>query len=323
MRDYCPSRREQKKLKAKKVKARKVRRSKKKSTIVNWQKLSLFFLSLFLLLLLGLLFFYLLKNQFAKRHQLVRNQHLLIVDSKLPVAWVVFAPAEEKIKVFDFSQLSVENWNREEFTKEMSASEEILFFSLFFNAFIDQVITYPQQNLSQEKQAQFKDFLVTELRSREEQNLIFYIERSQVTWEWFDDTEAKHAEEKENLLSNFLERNTEASYGKLFECPVAVINSSSVTGLASAFAQLLEKDGFSVVKRDSGQDILAESSLLIDPSIVVCEALLNRFQQLMPAKAVNADHELAQQYRAGAVIFLAEDLAQLRIGAFDFLHDGF
>lgn len=323
MRDYCPSRREQKKLKAKKVKARKVRRSKKKSTIVNWQKLSLFFLSLFLLLLLGLLFFYLLKNQFAKRHQLVRNQHLLIVDSKLPVAWVVFAPAEEKIKVFDFSQLSVANWNREEFAKEMSANEEILFFSLFFNAFIDQVITYPQQNLSQEKQAQFKDFLVTELRSREEQNLIFYIERSQVTWEWFDDTEAKHAEEKENLLSNFLERNTEASYGKLFECPVAVINSSSVTGLASAFAQLLEKDGFSVVKRDSGQDILAESSLLIDPSIVVCEALLNRFQQLMPAKAVNADHELAQQYRAGAVIFLAEDLAQLRIGAFDFLHDGF
>jgi hypothetical protein len=322
MRDYCPSRHEQKKLKAKKVKARKVRRSKKKSAIVNWQKLSLFFLSLFLLLLLGLLFFYLLKNQLAKRHQLVRNQHLLIVDSKLPVAWVVFAPAEEKIKVFDFSQLSVTNWSREEFSREMSANEEILFFSLFFNAFIDQVIAYPQQNLSQEKQAQFKDFLVTELRSREEQNLIFYIERSQVTWEWFDDAEAKTREGKENFLAKFLERNTEASYGKLFECPVAVINSSSVTGLASAFAQLLEKDGFSVVKRDSGQDILAESSLLIDPSIVACEALLNRFQQLMPAKAVNADHELAQQYRAGAVIFLAEDLAQLRIGTFDFLHDG-
>lgn len=322
MRDYCPSRREQKKLKAKKVKARKVRRSKGKSAIINWQKLSLFFLSLFLLLLLGLLFFYLLKNQLAKRHQLSRNQHLLIVDSKLPVAWVVFAPLEEKIKVFDFSQLSVANWSREEFSREMSANEEILFYSLFFNAFIDQVIAYPQQNLSQEKQAQFKDFLITELRSREEQNLLFYLEQNQVTWEWFADTEAQTREGKEGLLSNFLAKNTEASYGKLFECPVAVINNSNVTGLASAFAQLLEKDGFSVVKRDSGQDILAESSLLIDPDSTACEALLSRFQQLMPTKVIKADHELVQQYRAGAVIFLAEDLAQLRIGTFDFLHDG-
>jgi hypothetical protein len=323
MRDYCPSRREQKKLKAKKVKARKVRRSKKKSSIFNWQKLSLFFLSLSLLLLLALLFFYLLKNQLAKRHQLTRNQHLLIVDSKLPVAWVVLAPAEEKIKVFDFSQLSVENWSREDFAREMNTDEETLFYSLFFNAFIDQVIAYPQQNLSQEKQTQFKDFLITELRSREESNLIFYIEQKQVTWEWFSDDKAKSWEEKANLLGNFLSRNTEASYGKLFECPVAVINSSSVTGLASAFAQLLEKDGFSVVKRDSGQDILAESSLLIDPSITACQSLLDRFEQLIPGKTVNTDHELAQQYRAGAVIFLAEDLAQLRIGTFDFLHDSF
>ncbi|HNV45248.1 MAG TPA: LytR C-terminal domain-containing protein [Candidatus Woesebacteria bacterium] len=321
MRDYCPSRREQKKLKAKKVKARKVRRSKKKSAVVNWQKLSLFFLSLFLLLLLGLLFYYLLKNQLAKRHQLSRNQHLLVVDSKLPVAWVVFAPLEQKIKVFDFSQLSVANWPREEFAREMDANEEILFYSLLFNTFIDQVIAYPQQNLSKENQAQFSDFLMTELRSREEQNLLFYLEQSQVSWEWFNDTEAKTREDKENLLSSFLARNTEASYGKLFECPVAVINSSSVTGLASAFAQLLEKDGFSVIKRDSGQDILAETSLLIDPEITACEALLNRFQQLMPVKVINADHELAQQYRAGAVIFLAEDLAKLRIGTFDFLHD--
>ncbi|MFA6814171.1 MAG: LytR C-terminal domain-containing protein [Candidatus Pacebacteria bacterium] len=323
MRDYCPSRREQKKLKAKKVKARKVRRSKKKSSFFNWQKLSLFFISLFLLILLGLLLFYLVKNQLIKRHQLKRNQQLLIVDDKQAFAWVVFTPVEQKIKVFDFSRFSLQHWTKEELDKELSRDEQILFYSLIFNAFVDQVIDYPQQSLSEEKKAQFEDFLLNELKSRGAKNLVFYLEHGQVTWEWFSDYEVSSKEEKQRLLANFLERNTAASYGKLFECPVAVINSSEVSGMATAFAQLLEKDGFSVVRRDSGQDILAESSLLIDPNIVACQSLLDRFQQLMPSKAVNFDRELAQQYRAGAVIFLAEDLAQLRIRAFDFFHDGF
>jgi len=322
MRDYCPSRREQKKLKAKKVKARKVRRSKKKSSFVNWQKLSLFLISLFLLSLLGFLLFYLVKNQLTKRHKLSRNQQLLIVDAQQPFAWVVFAPAEEKIKVFDFSQLSMQNWTEEELERELATDEQILFYSLIFNAFIDQVIDYPKQILTQEKQDQFEEFLLTELKSRETKNLIFYLESTQITWEWFTDSEIDNKEDKQRLLENFLDKNTAANYGKLFECPVAVINSSGVTGLATAFAQLLEKDGFSVVKRDSGQDILAESSLLIDPNISACQSLLDRFQQLIPAKTINTDHELAQQYRAGAVIFLAEDLAQLRIRAFDFFHDG-
>jgi len=321
MRDYCPSRREQKKLKAKKVKARKVRRSKKKSSLINWQKLFLFLISLLLLVVLSLLFVYLLKNQLAKRHQLSRNHQLLIVDSNLPYAWVVFSPVEQKIKVFDFSRLSVLQWNGEESTKELNEDEEILFYSLIFDAFIDRVINYPVQNLTEEKQDQFAEFLLAELKGRGAKNLLFYLESGQVTWEWFSDSEFNHKEEKQRLLANFLERNTAANYGKLFECPVAVINSSTVTGLATAFAQLLEKDGFSVVKRDSGQDVLAESSLLIDPNITACQSLSNRFAQLMPTKTINVDHELAQQYRAGAVIFLAEDLAQLRIGAFDFFHD--
>jgi len=324
MRDYCPSRREQKKLKAKKVKARKVRRSKKKkASLINWQKLSLVFISLVLLVLLAGLLFYLLRSQLMKRHQLKRNQHLLIVEAARPFAWVVLAPAEQKIKVFNFNEFSLESWGGELDSLELNKDEEILFYSLIFNAFIDQVVDYPSQNLKQDQQKAFKDFLVTELQSRGVRNSAFYLERSQIVWEWFDESEAGDIEEKQLILNNFLNRNTSANYGKLFECPVAVINISGTVGLASAFAELLEKDGFSVVRRDSDRDIMLESSLLIDPKITACQPLLERFEQLVPGKTINANQELAQQYRAGAVIFLAEDLAQLRIRAFDLFHDGF
>ncbi len=323
MRDYCPSRREQKKLKAKKVKARKVRRSKKKASLVNWQKLLLVLISLLLLISLGLLLFHLVKNQLIKRHQLSHNYHLLIVDDQRPFAWVVFAPVEEKIKIFDFGQLSEAQWIKEEFNTALSADEQILFYSLMFNTFIDQVIDYAQPHLIADQQDQFAEFLLTELKSRGVKDLLFYLESDQVTWEWLTDDQVENKEEQQRLFTNFLEINTATNYGKLFECPVAVINSSQITGLATVFAQLLEKDGFSVVKRDSGPDILAESSILIDPNIVACQSVLTRFQQLMPAKTMNVSHELTQQYRAGAVIFLAEDLAELRIGAFNFLHDGF
>jgi hypothetical protein len=326
MRDYCPSRREQKKLKAKKIKARKIktkrgRRSKKKSALINWQKIFFFVFSVFLLILFALLIFYLVRRQLIKRHQLDRNQHLLLTDNKQAIAWVVFAPIEQKIKVFDFSQLSKQSWVEEE-PAVINANEELLFYSLIFNNFIDQVIDYPLPKLTEENQDQFAEFLLTELESRGAKDLAFYLANAQITWEWFGDDEADSVEGKQRLLENFLQKNTAVNYGKLFECPVAVVNSSQVSGLASAFAQLLEKDGFSVVRRDSGQDILEESFLLIDPNISACQNLAARFTQLVPNKMVTNDQELLKQYRSGAVIFMGEDLAQLRIRTFDFFHDG-
>lgn len=324
MRDYCPSRREQKKLKAKKVIAKKVRLSNKhRASLFNWQKLFFFFFSLLLFFLLVFLVFYLVRSQLMRRHQLERNQHLLIVESGRPHAWVVLAPSEQKIKVFNFNQLSINSWQKENFNQEINNNEQILFYSLIFDTFVDQIIDYQSQSLSEDKQSQFQDYLLEELKNRKANNLAFYLESKQITWEWFNDTEANTLTDKQSLLSNFLNRNTAVNYGKLFECPVAVINSSGATGLASAFAELLEKDGFSVVKRDSGQDILTESSLLIDPENFHCQLLLDRFNQLLPGKIINSNQELIQQYRAGAVIFLAEDLAQLRIRTFDFFHENF
>ena len=249
------------------------------------------------------------------------NQHLLIVESSRPYAWVVLAPAEQKIKVFEFNQLSLKNWGGEEASLELKQDDEVLFYSLVFNAFLDQVIDYRNQNFDQDQEKVFKEFLLAELQGRGAKNSAFYLERSQIIWEWFDQNEVNDFAEKQLLLRKFLDSNTVANYGKLFECPVAVINSSGTVGLASAFAELLEKDGFSVVRRDSDRDVLTESSLLIDPKITSCQSLLERFEQLAPGKTVNFNQELAQQYRAGAVIFLAEDLAQLRIRAFDFFHD--
>lgn len=322
MRDYCPSRQEQKQLKPKKVKAKKVRRSRNGHKLVfPWQKFFLFFVSLLLLFLLSLLVFYLLRSQLAKRQQITRNYHLLITESGRPYAWVVLAASEEKVKVFDFNQLSLANWQTIESGEALTDQEQILFHSLIFNVFIDQIVDYADQLLIQDQQQQFKEFLLGELKSRGANNLVYYLEYKPIIWEWSTDTEAETLIAKQALFTNFLNRNTAANYGKLFACPVAVVNSSDITGLATTFAELLEKDGFSVVKRDSGQEVLSDTSLLIDPENTSCQLLLNRFKQLMPNSSVNSNQELAQQYRAGAVIFLAEDLAQLRVRTFDFFHE--
>lgn len=324
MRDYCPSRQEQAKLKAKKVKAKKVRRPRnKQANAFNWQKLFFLCFSLLLFVLLVVLVFYLLRNQIMKRHQLERNQHLLIMETGRAYAWVVLAPAEQKIKVFNFNLLSAANWQKEEYRQEINEQEEILYYSLIFNSFIDQVIEYPSQMLNEDKQNEFKEYLIEDLKKRKANNLAFYLEAKQTAWEWSSDAVKNTLTEKQQQFINFLNRNTAVSYDKLFECPVAVINSSGTTGLASAFAELLEKDGFSVVKRDSSQDKLASSSLLINPENLHCQLMMDRFQQLLPGKTINADRELAQHYRAGAVVFLAEDLAQLRIRAVDFFHEDF
>lgn len=322
MRDYCPSRQEQAKLKAKKVKAKKIRRSRTKQThSFNWQKVFFLGFSLLLLVLLLVLVFYLFRNQLMKRHQLERNQHLLIMETGRAHAWVVLAPAEQKIKVFDFNLLSAANWQNEESKQEINEQEETLYYSLIFNSFVDQIIEYPSQMLSEDKQNEFKAYLIEDLKKRKANNLAFYLEVDSLTWEWSTDAGENTLAKKQQQFINFLNRNTAVSYDKLFECPVAVINSSGATGLASAFAELLEKDGFSVVKRDSGQDKLASSSLLIDPENSHCQLMVDRFQQLLPGKTITTNRELAQQYRAGAVVFLAEDLAQLRIRAVDFFHE--
>jgi hypothetical protein len=325
MRDYCPSRQEQKKLKAKKIKAKKIRRSKKnkKSRSSVWQKFFLVLFSLFLVLLLFVFLFYLVRAQQIRQHQLRRTRHLLITEMGRPHSWVVLAPTEQRVKVFDFNQLSLQVWDKQTLSSELINTKETLFFSLLFDAFIDQVIEYENQSLIEDKQNQFKEFLIDELKSRGAKNLAFYLERGQISWEWLGKHETSDIETAQLQLQKFLDRNTSANYGKLFECPVAVINSSGESGLASTFTGLLEKDGFSVVRKDSGSGILTESSLFVDQEIEACQALVDRFSQLMPGKNISYDRELAQQYRSSAVIFLAEDLSELRIGTFDFLHDCF
>lgn len=325
MRDYCPSRQEQKKLKAKKIKAKRSRRSKKKRKSLSsaWKKIFLIVFSLFLVLLLAIFFIYLFRTQQSKRNQLSYTQHLLVTEAGRPHTWVVLAPAEQKVKVLTFNELSIQKWNELAPDSELSVDEEKLFFSLLFDVFVDQIIEYKTQEIDKNKQNQFKEFLVNELRSRGIKNLAFYLEGSQPNWEWANEESFSDIEVERLRLKIFLDRNTGANYGKIFECPVAVINSSGESGLATTFTGLLEKDGFSVVRRDSGPEILTETTLLVDQEVTACQLLISRFKQLMPNKIINHDRELAQQYRASAVIFLAEDLSQLRIGALNFLHDDF
>jgi len=104
---------------------------------------------------------------------------------------------------------------------------------------------------------------------------------------------------------------------------VAVINTSQQNGLANRFATLLAADGFSIIRRDSDSQALETSRLVLDPEMIACQALSQRFSQFLPQQEIQSNFEITNKYRAGAVIFLGEDLARLDSLFTDLLHSDF
>jgi len=318
-RDYCPSRQEQKKLKPKKPQARmsfkgrsrisqkelQARRTSAKKKTKNHRFL-VWLISLILLLLGIVVALYLLRQQWFQRHQLEQPYFLLITKQHQARFLVKLSPGEEQVSIVDLRQHEAEPNLVWEASQSAISSHELtdqrLFFSLTLGQFIDQVLEQ-ESDFDVQDQLAWQNFLINDYSNQLKPVALNFLRRHDLDWTWPD--KLAHSQSKN------------------FACPVVVVNTSQHQGLATQMGKMLETASFSVIRRDSGNQALANSYLALDPNMEACLALQSRFAQLLPEKEIKQDQAITRKYRAGAVIFIGEDLANLKLFFTDFLHSDF
>lgn len=92
------------------------------------------------------------------------------------------------------------------------------------------------------------------------------------------------------------------------ECPVAISNTTTISGLAEETSQLLERSGVLVVRTASGKELQPQSKLLLPAESEVCQQLAERIAAGLevPLETV-ATNELFEQYRAALLLELGTD----------------
>ncbi|MBD3279842.1 MAG: hypothetical protein GF390_04005 [Candidatus Pacebacteria bacterium] len=95
------------------------------------------------------------------------------------------------------------------------------------------------------------------------------------------------------------------------QCPVAVVNTTDITGLASRFAGLLEQEGFLVIRITSEHQTAAQTQLQVAAAPEAsCDLVNQQLVKLLPAAdQLEVKEDILQLYRAKAVLILGEDLS--------------
>ncbi len=93
-------------------------------------------------------------------------------------------------------------------------------------------------------------------------------------------------------------------------CPVAVVNTTTTSGLAQEASQFLERSGIVVVRTASDQKSMAESKVTITQQAdVICEQLARRLKPFFvpDSSGVIERSEKVEEYRAAMMIELGAD----------------
>lgn len=93
------------------------------------------------------------------------------------------------------------------------------------------------------------------------------------------------------------------------DCSVALINTTAKNGLGKDIAELIEKNGFRVVKIDDSEENREESKIFLAQNEARCAQLSESLYRVLPANGkINLDESFFAQHRADIVIFLGNDL---------------
>jgi len=104
-------------------------------------------------------------------------------------------------------------------------------------------------------------------------------------------------------------KNTDSS---MLLCTIAVINTTAVNGLAGKIDQVLDADGFSVIRTGNDSQTLEKTELIIGTdknTQANCQRAQAKIESLLPGKAVTTvDDNITRQFRADLVLKIGEDL---------------
>jgi len=94
------------------------------------------------------------------------------------------------------------------------------------------------------------------------------------------------------------------------ECTVAIVNSTSLPGLAADFGQTIENSGIEVVRSTTNIWGESKTAFYVD-DVETCTKVKDRIKTLIPINVTeNLDKGKTAQYRANMVLFIGDELAE-------------
>lgn len=115
-----------------------------------------------------------------------------------------------------------------------------------------------------------------------------------------------------NSLEDWQAKQAVRYVGTMKDCRIAVLNTTTVAGLGSKVAQVLERSGMTVVRLTDASPTAEKSQLTIQPGVPACQELAAHLRQLFPDQIeVIHDTNIMNRSRSEAEVVLGQD-----IGAF-------
>ena len=238
-----------------------------------------------LIVLIIVLSFFAIKIEFVKFYQLKENERVLLLKNQKPIAYLFFNVNNKQITVTDLREINFDLNNLDKTASFTGELNKTLFYAFFLNTVFDHSYDYTQTDLD-------KDSLLTFFKDKKPYH--FFLQDRAVLWreQTFDS--------KNSMLVE-----------PVFDCPVAIINTTSESGLANSLAIMLEKSSFSIIKKDSNTENLPQTKVFYNPSEKSCGYLLEKLDKIFPPSLVSVNEAETLNHRASLVIYIGKDLADL------------
>ncbi len=238
-----------------------------------------------LVVLIILLTFLAVKIELAKFYRLKINERVLLLQDHKPIAYLFFNIENKQLTITDLRELDFDIGKFDQAESFKSESSQTLFYAFLLNTMFDHSYEYSQAEL--DKKALLAFF-------KDKKPYHFFLQDEAVLWR----------EQKFNPKNFVLVE-------PVFNCPVAIINTTAEAGLANSLAEMLEKSAFSVIKRDSNTDNLEQTKIFYNANETSCGGLLDKLSKVFPPSVVVADETATLNHRAALVIYIGQDLANL------------
>jgi len=277
LRDYRPN---------KPVKLSQKKHSDSRSTQkINYQFNNRWLVSFILVTLIILLTFLAVKIELTKFYRLKTNERVLLLNNQKPIAYLFFNIENKQLTITDLRDIELDLIDLDQKLEFNNESSKTLFYAFLFNTMFDHSYEYLSSDLNKkELLAFFKD----------KKPYYFFLQDEAVLWR----------EQKFNPKNFILVE-------PVFNCPVAIINTTTETGLATSLANMLEKSAFSIIKRDSNTDNLEQTKIIYNDNESSCGHLIDKLSKIFPPSVLLADETEALNHRAALVIYIGQDLANL------------
>ena len=273
LRDYRPS---------KKLPTPSSKKNGSKKTLNLSQNFLVPFILVFIVIVLSVVS---IKNELTKFYSLKENERVLLLKNQEPIAYLFFNVNNKQIIVTDLRQ---SNFDLDGFDHSASFEGELnknLFYAFLLDTVFDHSYEYTQTNL-------------------DANDLLTFFKDKRAYRVFLQDKELLWRQQK------FSPRNS-VLVEPIFDCPVAIINTTSEPGLANSLASMLEKSSFSIIKKDSNMDNLEQTKVFYSPSEESCGRLLEKLDKIFPPSLVSINETETLNHRAAMVIYLGRDLAEL------------